>query len=178
MQPRVIFSNELLMRFRAHGHLRDQLVPKISRGNGQKRNNAADLNLLSDTRSQVLLRVRAFFPFDFFPDEVIVDTNRVNVIKRNFFLSERVHGIPVANILDVFVEHGPIFAALKIVDSGFIENEIEVNYLRKEDAEKARELIQGLIDVKKQGIDLAKVDHRNIEKQLEELGSIEVPATL
>lgn len=183
MHPRVIFSSEELMRLRAHGHLRDQIHPKRIRKNGktvkfgQGDRSAAteasmELSELSETMSHVLLKVKALFPFDFFPDEVIIDINRVNIIKRNFFISARVHGIPVANILDVFVEHGPIFAALKIVDSGFIENEISVNYLWKKDAEEARGLIQGLIDAKKQGVDLTKVSHKNIGEKLTELGSI------
>lgn len=119
-----------------------------------------------------LLVISAVFPFDPFPDEVTIDINQVNIIHRIFFYSERRHSIPIQNIKDVFVEASPFFSTLRIVDTGFVEASIDVKFLKKNDAMRARRIIQGLVLAAKEGIDLTLLKEKKMLEKIEELGKI------
>ena len=133
-------------------------------------NNERKLDVLVKKSSQVLLNVKSVFPFDLFPDNLTIDSNKVNVVTKAFFASGRVHSIYIEDVYDVFVEAGPIFATLKIVDKGFVENLVEVKYLKKNEAYKARRIIQGLVVAVKDKIDLAGLEGEDFARKIEELG--------
>lgn len=61
-----------------------------------------------------LLRVRAVWPFDFFPDELIIQKKTVSVIRREFVLSY-IETIPVKDIGRTVLTHSPLFDALTII---------------------------------------------------------------
>ncbi len=161
-----------------------RLDPK-SYGNGTQksiiRNRASDKldqELIEDSQklddlvkgNRVLYKISSVFPFDFFPDKIIIDPIKINVVFKEFFSSERVHGIYIRNISDVYVDTGPIFATLKIIDQGIVENTVIVNYLKKNEALKAREIIQGLIVANRHGIDVSAIDDTNLVSKLVSLG--------
>lgn len=119
---------------------------------------------------RMLLRISAFFPFDLFPDVVIVDECKVSIIFRQFFFSEDVHSVSIDMIRDVNVETGPFFASLKIVPDGYPGQSLIVRYLKKKDANLARSVIQGLMVVKRNKIDLGRIDAPDLVEKLEVLG--------
>lgn len=122
---------------------------------------------------KVLLKVKGVFPFDFFPDSVIIDVNKVNIIKRSFFLSHRLHSISIKSITEIYAQMSPFFGSLSIVDAAMNPgNKLSVKYLHKADAARARRLIQGLVDANKQGIDLSKMTADEIIDNLEQVGKI------
>lgn len=57
-----------------------------------------------------------------------------------------------------------------IVDVGFTENAIVVKYLKKNEAEEARRIIQGLVVSAKQNVDLSKVDAADLKTKVENIG--------
>jgi hypothetical protein len=120
--------------------------------------------------TETLLKISSVFPFDFFTDEVSIEVTQINVIKRNFFLSAHLQTIPVKNIADVFVQTSIFFASLHINDSSYIENSIQVDNLKKNEAFLARRIIQGLVVANKEGIDLAKVPKETLMAEIENLG--------
>ena len=72
---------------------------------------------------------------------------------------------------DVVVEINPFFATLKIVDIGYTENTIDVNYLTRFDGNLARRVIQGLVMAHRHDVDLTKVEQENLLEKLESLGT-------
>ena len=118
-----------------------------------------------------LLQIETVFPFDFFPDTLIVDTTKVHIIIREFFASEEIHSIPIANIVDVYVETGPLFATLRILPQLVFEHQVtEITKLWKTDAVKARDMIQGLIVAIKEDIDVSKLpEEEDVSKLQHEL---------
>jgi hypothetical protein len=44
----------------------------------------------------------------------------------------RLHTISIEDISDIFIETTPFYASLKIVDKDFVENSVEVQFLKKE----------------------------------------------
>lgn len=122
----------------------------------------------------MLLKISAVFPFDLFPDELIIDECKVSIVFREFFFSADIHSINIEMIRDVDVETGPFFAKLQIVPDGFPGHPLVVRYLKKGDAYKARSIIQGLMVAKRNDIDLAKIDETDLVNKLELLGKTHV----
>lgn len=119
---------------------------------------------------RVLFKTSSVFPFDLFPDEITVDMNQVNIVIRVFFWSERRHSILIKDISDVLVDTGPFFATIKLIDFGFKENSIDINWLKRGDAIKLRQIIQGLMAIVRQGIDLSQISTDYISREVEQLG--------
>lgn len=119
---------------------------------------------------RMLLRISAIFPFDLFPDQIIIDECKVSIIFGEFFFSSDSHSINIEMIRDVEVETGPFFAKLQIVPDGYPSKPLIVGYLRKKEAYKARSVIQGLMVAKRNNIDLGKIDDTDLVNKLELLG--------
>lgn len=131
------------------------------------------LNRLVEQSKDPLLKVKTSIPFNPFPHSIIVDLNKVTIIYRYFFFSEQIHSVFVKDISDVLVETSWFFSTLKIIDVGFTENSIDINYLSTEDAILARKVIQGLIVAHKHGLDLARYQESDLAQKLEQLGKAE-----
>ncbi|HSX40091.1 MAG TPA: hypothetical protein VLF68_00600 [Candidatus Saccharimonadales bacterium] len=122
--------------------------------------------------NRVLLKISGIFPFDLFPDSIVIDENKVNIIHRYFFFTDEVQSIVIPHIKDVLVDRALLFATLKILPDGFSENWVSVEYLWKEEAVRARRIILGLLVGQKEGIDITKVETQDLEKKIEALGAV------
>jgi hypothetical protein len=118
----------------------------------------------------VLLKLKSIFPFQLFPDEFTVDIHKVNLITREFFWSERVHSVMIEDISDVFIETSPFFATLNVVDKNFVETLVKISFLKKDEAARARRILQGLIIAKQQTMDVTHINPAELIPRLEELG--------
>lgn len=125
--------------------------------------------LVQDVRTP-LYKLSSVFPFDLFPNKIIIDVHKINVIFKEFFWSGRTLSIYIQNISDVLIDKSLFFATLKIVDKGYVENMVRVSYLWKKEADRARSIIQGLVIADKEGIDLTKIENKEIMMQVEKLG--------
>lgn len=128
------------------------------------------INSLAQKSNRILFKVSTFFPFDLFRDDVIVDENKLTVITREFFLSERVHSMRIETIAEIFVDVGPIFATIEIVEKDVPNSKIRVRYILKKDAMKLRKIVQGLILAKEKKIDLSVLDNKELLEKIEEIG--------
>ncbi len=142
---------------------KDQIKKEIS--NKQK---FEELVLKSENN---LYKLKSVFPFAFFPEKITIDPVKVSVVSKEFFSSERIHCIYIKNILDVFLSSGPIFATLKIVDQSFTENTVTISFLKKNEAFKARKIIQGLIVAHQQEINVTGLQDDNLIEKLEKIGT-------
>lgn len=130
------------------------------------------LDNLADKSDSVLLKVNTFWPFTFFVHKIIIDPYKVNIIFKEFFWSEQIHSVMIKDILDVVVETSIFFATVRIVDQGYIENTIDIAYLKKADALKVRKVIQGLIIAHRQAVDLSVLSSSDIRSKAEEMGKV------
>lgn len=129
-----------------------------------------DFGNLVEKSEQVLIKIKAFSPFDFFPNEISVDVNKVNIVN-NYFLSQRIHSVLIRDISDIYVDTGILFASLNIIDWGFNNNKsITINYLKKDEASRVLKIIQGLMVSTRQNIDLSKIDVPDFKNKVEILG--------
>lgn len=178
MKNRVIIRNKVIFERKKEkaedkGQKEESLTPRIARLFPR------NLGLYSDTVKfdslvrgcrRMLFRISAIFPFDLFPDEIIIDECKVSVVFREFFFSDDIHSINIEQIRDVDVETGPFFAKLQIVPDGYPSKPLIVRYLSKKQAYRARSIIQGLMVAKRNNIDLGKIDEPDLAGKLESLG--------
>lgn len=143
-----------------------------------KAQNDQKLEKLLDKSSNVLIKLSSIWPFDLFPKDIIVDTNKINIIYREFFFSERQRSILLKNVTDVFVDLDLWFASMKLIDRSYAENVLVIKYLPKADAIKARRIIQGLIVAVQNGIDLNTINSTELLSKIEELGKTNVDSSL
>lgn len=130
-----------------------------------------------DKDKTVLYKAKAVFPFDFFPNEIIIDMAKVTVIDRSFFLSGGVKSIYLRDIVDVEIEAGPLFSKLIIIDQYFTETKIGIRYLKKSEALKCRELIMSLVGAIKTNVDVSKLDSRVLINKMKYLARTKRPIT-
>lgn len=126
---------------------------------------------LVNSSEKELYRAKAVFPFDFFPDEISVESTQVNLIDKQFFYTETVHSLPIKNITDVILDMSPFFGSLTLVDISYVQNTISISHLKKSEAKRARRIIQGLMILSKENIDLSRYNSRDLLSKVEELGT-------
>lgn len=129
------------------------------------------LDHLLQQSNRILFQCRTVFPFDFFPDRLIVDETKVNVILKEFFATENVHGILIENIKDIQIQTSIFFASLTIIPDIYFGEPVELKYLHKRDAYEVRKIIQGIIVCQREGIDLSKLDARQVKDKVRKVGT-------
>lgn len=119
---------------------------------------------------KTLFKCQSVFPFDLFPDDLIIEPHQVNLKRKIFFYTSNLISIPITNISDVVVQTSPFFAAITIVDRSFVENSFTLSYLKRNDAKRARKIIQGLVIASKEDIDVGKIEPDVLASLAEKLG--------
>ena len=122
-------------------------------------------------RSRVLGRFRAMFPFDLFPDELVVEEKRVIWINRILPMYSRAISIMATDISNVEAAHGPFFGHIHI-GSLVGGPEILIERLSRRDCIKARALVEGIILAEREGAKLRKREVEVEKEALSEAGEI------
>jgi len=124
-----------------------------------------------EKKSRVLGRFRSMFPFTLFPDELIVEENRV--IWKNWLGPgmTSVTSIMATDISNVQASHGPFFGHIHI-GSLVGGPEILMEKLSRADAVKARALIEGIILTARERLAIRKKEVTQEEEELSKLGEV------
>ncbi len=123
--------------------------------------------------SRELMRLTAVWPFDFFPNELIIEEKRLIVNERIFFWSNNVTTMMINDIASANLSTSLLFASFQFVDT-YGNKTTLIKWLKIREATKAKELIDGLIFKSKAKIDIAEENEDERMKALEELGEAEV----
>lgn len=126
--------------------------------------------LLAKSESVPLYRLSTFWPLKFFPVHIEISSDRINITFWIFMFSGKVISLTTDIIQEVSIESGPLFSALKIETNKPMEPLVEVNYLKKEEAMKARRIIQGLITARKNEVNLENINPKELAEKLEGIG--------
>jgi hypothetical protein len=132
-------------------------------------------NLISKSKRR-LLEVSTVFPFDFFPDTIRIDENKIDLIFRSFFYTKHLVPILIPDISTVLLSSSVFFASIHIqlnkprppgLDLYLGE---PIKYLWKNDAIKTRRVIMGLVIANQQKIDIAQIPTSELITKVEEIG--------
>lgn len=106
-------------------------------------NNKNKLNELLRKSNRCIMSISSVFPWNFFPNTIDVEESRVTFIFRQLFASQS-HSVDIKDISNVFIESGFFFAKLQVVSRTFVQNDIKIDFLSKQEAVQTREIIEGL----------------------------------
>jgi hypothetical protein len=146
-------------------------VPIYNRKNSK---NSEKLDNLINYTNARLYKLSSVFPFDLFPNDVIINQKQVQIVNRYFFFARRDFPILIKNILVPVVETSIFFASLSMEVVGFEQNPDPVKFLKKDEALRAKAIIMGLIVCDKEGIDLSKYSPEDILAKVEEIGKVRI----
>ena len=119
---------------------------------------------------EILLKVKGVFPFDFFPDTVVVDREKLTIAQRFFFFTAKIISVPIRDILSVEVDVGPLLGSLKLTSRYFFTNPQSIRFLWRAQAIKLQRLLQGYIIANEREIDCSSISKSHLEKLLLDLG--------
>lgn len=138
-------------------------------------NESQKLDKLIAKSRRVIFEADTVFPFDFFPDTIRVDENKVDIIGRRFFAEKHLVSVLIGEIKTVKLSTGPFFATITLDlkrpprrEDDFLVQPI--NYLWKRDAVRIRRIILGLIVANEEKIDIGKIQISELVRKLEEIG--------
>jgi hypothetical protein len=139
-----------------------------------QQNDQHQLHTLVAKTQSPLLTVKSIFWFDFFPDKMIIDQNKVSFIYKDMLGIRSIHSVLIENITFVEARTGLLTGKLIVTDSTNyrIPIDLVLENLKRSDAIKARKLIQGLMQAKRDKIELDTVDLYQLAIDLENLGQV------
>jgi hypothetical protein len=139
----------------------------------EKKEDKKDLDEFVQDATRDIFHLKSIFPFDFFPDELIIDSGKITIVKNYFYFSKQVRNIILDDVGDVMIETGPFFATLVILDKSagnVIKEDMKIHFVNKGKAFEARKLIQGLIICRKEKVDLSGHSEKEIREKVEQIG--------
>lgn len=120
--------------------------------------------------SPELFRAKGTWPFDLFPDELIIEVKRI-VIKRNYFpFVSTVSTIPINNLLVFELTHSLFFSSLYIREAYGDNLNTTFCWLSHKDAQKAKDLVDGLRLKETEAIEVVERDRGKLSLALRILG--------
>jgi hypothetical protein len=128
------------------------------------------LDAIHNKASTVLMTCRTVFPFDLFPNTLIIDYNKVDIIYRSFFRTSRTMSIPIARLNHVTVNSTFFLSTLEIDVRGFEHKPQPLSFLRTVDAHRAKNLLFGLMSAYASKIDLSQLPIQDSMDKLIDIG--------
>jgi hypothetical protein len=147
--------------------------------NEQSRADAAESLQRMTARSQdILFSASTVFPFDLFPDQIVLDRSQLTITHRWFFWLGNVTSVRIEDIINVNVNAGPFFGSvqvavrfLDVLDTMNTIRPTHINWLPRAKAMQLKVILQGLLIAANKQIDLTGLDTRELVEQLSELGA-------
>lgn len=138
----------------------------------------AKLEQLDKRENILLFKTKTYFPFDLFPDTLIIDTTKIIIIRKEFFASHNVITINLKDLMDVaadtalFLGNVTLTYLPKIESTTMIKPNTEVvRLLKKNDALRANYILKGILVAKREEIDIAKIPPEDLVKTIERFGT-------
>ncbi len=133
------------------------------------------LGKLIDKTNSVIYETSSVFPFQLFPDRIIIDENKVTIVRKDLFF-KRVFPIMYRDIITIRVNRSFLFASIEFEVKRIYKKPSSISYLKPKEATKVKKYIMGLVEAKKAGIDLSKLTTQQIKDKLEEIGGADEEA--
>ena len=128
---------------------------------------------MAEEPNSILMEVSGTFPFDFFPDDITVDMQKVQIHYRKGPFETYTFPIPHQKLLTVKVSNSLFFASMEFEVDGYETNPEPVNYLSKGKAKDLKHLIIGINAAVSEHIDLleAKLPPEELRAKLISIGA-------
>jgi len=128
--------------------------------------NKADLDKIARDSHDELARFHGVWPFDLFPDEIIINRTNVTIVRHYFFFVSEKMICHFEDLVNSHVNVGPFFGSIAIFSKYFTDGEEDLHWFSRTNAEKVHAILQGLLIVKKEGVDISNVPKEEIIPKL------------
>jgi hypothetical protein len=119
---------------------------------------------------EIIAGARTVLPF-VFPHEIILDRTKITIIKRIFFWSSDVISIRIEDVLNVSSSVGPLFGSVTIASRVMSTiDHFEVDRFWRDDANRIKQIIQGYLIARQNGVETDHLSCEELAKTLYELG--------
>lgn len=137
-----------------------------------KESKKKQIDKLAALTQDTLFKTSAVFPFDFFPNEVIIEKKQIILVYKQFIRTQQEYNVLIQDLLMPIVEMSPFFAKLKLElgPGAFQQNPPPISFLKRGDAEEVKKIIQGLLICHKEKIDITDMNKDDIVKKTSEIG--------
>ncbi len=123
--------------------------------------------------ANIVAQVRTIFPFKLFPTTLYVDRTKLTIDEQYFFFSHECKTVLLPDIMTITIETNLFFATLKIEDRLAPINVATVRFLPKQQAERFRQIAEGLRMGIHDNIDLTKVPREILADRAERIGGVQ-----
>jgi len=135
--------------------------------------------LVTET-AKTIYEISSAFPFQLFPDKLIIDSNKITIVHKRLFF-KHIFPIILRDLNTVKMSRGLVFAALSFEIRSYARNPAPITHLWPEQAAKAESIIIGLLSVKHEQVEdvrYAKLPRKKIREKVEEIGNTKEDAGL
>ncbi len=116
-----------------------------------------------------LVRIKGTWPFDLFPDTMIIEEKRI-VIKRNNLLFSTTITMPMSRLTIFEVTHSILFSSIHITGYTGYWIEADMQWLSYKDAQKVKDIVDGIRLKDSESIEILQHDKKTLIKTFETLG--------
>lgn len=138
----------------------------------QTQKNTRELDKLVEKSEAVVFELSSVFPFQLFPDKIIVDEEKVTIVRRHLFF-KRIFPILIRDLLTVKVNRGILFSAMEFEIKRLEENPSPITFLWPDQADKASKYIMGLVGADRERLDLNEMPFKEVKKKIKIIGESE-----
>ena len=117
-----------------------------------------------------LITARTIFPFNFFPDTISIDRQKLTIVHRSFFQVSSTISVQIDDVQIAKVDVGPLFGSVHLASKYFVDNIQSINFLKRADAIRIQRLLQGYMIAHHRKIDCGSIDNEQLVILLNELG--------
>jgi hypothetical protein len=146
----------------------------------EKEENKQRFKTITARQDIEILRAKGVFPFNLFPDTLVIDTTKVTLVRKQLFATEYIATIPLKDLSDVNVQTVLFLGTLMIRympqsnTPGMNEPvNIKIPNLHRYDAIRAKNILKGALVAKAEEIDIAKLSPDEVVDVLEKFGHSE-----
>lgn len=129
------------------------------------------LDSIVEESNEILAHFKGVWPFDLFPDEVIIDKQAVTIIRHWFFGVGQKITCHFDDLVNAEMNIGPFFGSIQIYSKYFTDGEEDIKWFSRSDVKKIHALLQGLLIAKKEGVDIKSLSKDEILHKLYKIGS-------
>ena len=117
--------------------------------------------------NRYIYRISPQFPWNIIPNTIDIEEDRVTFTFRQF-LGSQSHSLDIKDISNVFIESTLFSSTLQVVSHTYIQNDIKIGHLKRNKAEKARRIIEGLRTFIKHNINTSNYGVEELISKIEE----------
>ncbi len=121
---------------------------------------------------EVLFTCKTRFPFDIFPDTITLDIEKISIRAWYFFLMGEITSYELTEFKKVVVDDAFFFSTVSFFGDDENKPALFLKNLNHGDALKIQGITNGILEAKKEQVDLTKIPENKLSEYLLEIGTI------